>query len=143
MGNAKQSQGRAGREPAPRGRRITFKPNFLLKRIDTLPPQRGYQKIEIATAQPQNTGTNACATGPSEVFRIVDDRYCIKHETLPRNRFLLHRNPFGPQWAVTPKLTMIAGRQLSIGAFPVWNALLNQTIAREIAVFDALNARNA
>jgi hypothetical protein len=25
----------------------------------------------------------------------------------------------GPQWAVTPKLTMIAGRQLSIGALSV------------------------
>jgi hypothetical protein len=29
--------------------------------------------------------------GPSEVFRIVNDRACIKHETLPRNRFLLHQ----------------------------------------------------
>ncbi len=60
--------------------------------------------------------------GPSEVFRIVDDHAASNHETLPRNRFLLHgcRSPrlrlgYGNQWAVTPKLTMIAGRQLSIG----------------------------
>jgi hypothetical protein len=37
--------------------------------------------------------------------------------------------PFWGQWAVTPKLTMIAGQQLSIGAFPVWNALLDLTVA--------------
>src|SRR6266853_6618029 len=30
----------------------------------------------------------------------------------------------GLQWAVTPKLTMIAGRQLSIGALPVRSSLL-------------------
>jgi hypothetical protein len=49
--------------------------------------------------------------------------------------------PFlGPQWAVTPKLTMIAGRQLSIGAFPVWNALLNSTIAEGCAVFEVRNS---
>jgi hypothetical protein len=76
-------------------------------------------KLKIVIAQPQNTGRNACATGPSEVFRIVDDRDCIKHETLPRNRLLLHCDPFEPQWAVTPKLTMIAGQQLSIGELSV------------------------
>jgi len=48
------------------------------------------------------------------VFRIVDDRAASNHETLPRNRFLLHCDPFEPQWAVTPKLTMIAGA----GNFP-------------------------
>src|SRR5258708_2620712 len=31
----------------------------------------------------------------------------------------------GLQWAVTPKLTMIAGRQLSIGALPVRSSLLD------------------
>ena len=51
-----------------------------------------------------------------------DDQARIKHETLPRNRFLLHgcrpprlRLGYDNQWAVTPKLTMIAGQQLSIG----------------------------
>jgi hypothetical protein len=75
--------------------------------------------MKIAIAQPQNTGRNACATGPSEVFRIVDDLEASHHETLPRNRFLLHCDPFEPQRAVTPKLTMIAGQQLSIGALSV------------------------
>jgi hypothetical protein len=69
--------------------------------------------MKIATAQPPLT------RGPSEVFRIVDDHAASNHETLPRNRFLLHCHPFGHQWAVTPKLTMIAGRQLSIGALSV------------------------
>src|SRR5712664_2315088 len=32
------------------------------------------------------------------------------------------------QWAATPKLTMIAGRQFSIGSPPVWSALLDFTI---------------
>jgi hypothetical protein len=32
---------------------------------------------------------------------------------------LLRCDPFRPQRAVTPKLTMIAGRQLSIGALSV------------------------
>src|SRR3981081_2428431 len=67
----------------------------------------GFQKNEIATAQPP-------LWGPSEVFRIVDEQPASTHETLPRNRFLLHRDTFGPQWAVPPKLTMIAGQQLSI-----------------------------
>src|SRR2546427_4732256 len=31
----------------------------------------------------------------------------------------------GLQWAVTPKLTMIAGRQLSIGALPARSSLLD------------------
>jgi len=53
------------------------------------------------------------------MFRIVDDQTASSHKTLPRNRFLLHRNSFEPQWAVTPKLTMIDGRQLSIGALSV------------------------
>src|SRR5260370_34743869 len=37
----------------------------------------------------------------------------------------------GLQWAVTPKLTMIAGRQLSIGALPVRSSLLDSTVTRE------------
>jgi hypothetical protein len=66
--------------------------------------------------------------GPSEVFRIVDDLAASHHETLPRNRFLLHCDQpspaltlgaVRPQWAVTPKLTMIAGQQLSIGKLSV------------------------
>src|ERR1700731_1291549 len=71
--------------------------------------------------------------GPSEVFRIVDDRDCIKHETLPWNRFLLHGHHCdGNQWAVTPKLTMIAGA----GNFPSGSSrcesfLFNPTIADE------------
>ena len=37
----------------------------------------------------------------------------------------------GLLWAVTPKLTMIAGRQLSIGALPVRSSLLDSTLTRE------------
>ena len=66
------------------------------------------------------------------MFRIVDDQGASNHKTLPRNRFLLRRDPFRPQRAVTPKLTMIAGRQLSIGALPVWNALLDLTLAGSV-----------
>jgi hypothetical protein len=77
-------------------------------------------EIEIAIAQPPETQAGMpVLQGPSEVFRIVDDQNCTKHETLPRNRFLLHCDRFGPQWAATPKLAMIAGRQLSIGALSV------------------------
>jgi hypothetical protein len=43
----------------------------------------GVRKMKIATAQPQNTGRNACATGLSEVFRIVDDQTASSHKTLP------------------------------------------------------------
>src|SRR5260370_5025059 len=39
----------------------------------------------------------------------------------------------GLQWAVTPKLTMIAGRQLSIGALPVQSSLLDSILTRENA----------
>src|SRR6267378_8461974 len=39
----------------------------------------------------------------------------------------------GLQWAVTPKLTMIAGRQLSIGVLPVRSSLLDSTVTWENA----------
>jgi hypothetical protein len=95
----------AGREPAPR--------NFGMASIGTLRLKRGCQKNENRHRPAPFLG------GPSEVFRIVDDHAASNHETLPRNRFLLHCHPFGRQWAVTPKLTMIAVRQLSIGALSV------------------------
>jgi hypothetical protein len=48
---------------------------------------------------PKNTSRNACVTRDwARVFRIVDRPtiFCqTTHETLPRNRFLLHRHPFG------------------------------------------------
>ena len=83
------------------------------------------RKVKIVIAQP------LLQRGPSEVFRIVD-----VDDTLSTPTKLCHGIDscftvarLRPQWAVTPKLTMIAGRQLSIGAFPVWNALLDLTIA--------------
>ena len=50
------------------------------------------------------------------MFRIV--KHTITHETLPGIDSSLTVTPLvrGLQWAVTPKLTVIAGRQLSIGA---------------------------
>jgi hypothetical protein len=49
------------------------------------------RKMKIAIAQPlTQAGMPVLQQGPSEVFRIVDDRIASNHETLPRNRFLLH-----------------------------------------------------
>ena len=88
--------------------------------LDTPPPHRGCQKKKNRhRPAPKTQARMPVLQGPSEVFRIVDDLAASNHKTLPRNRFLLHWNPFEPQWAVTPKLTMIAGQQLSIGALSV------------------------
>jgi hypothetical protein len=77
------------------------------------------------------------------MFRIVKIiRYSVDpHKTLPgidscctdadTPSLTLGAKPL--QWAVTPKLTMIAGRQLSIGAFPVRNALLDYRITDRYA----------
>jgi len=61
------------------------------------------------------------------VFRIV--KHTITHETLPGIDSSLSPLVRGFQWAVTPKLTMIAGRQLSIGALPVRSSLFDSTVA--------------
>jgi hypothetical protein len=69
------------------------------------------------------------------MFRIVDVQTMLCqnfHKTLPGIDACCTSAFLGRQWAVTPKLTMIAGRQLSIGALPVWNALLDFTIADKI-----------
>ena len=65
--------------------------------------------------------------GPSEVFRIVKiyDTLSTTTKLCPGIDSCFTDAVLRRQWAVTPKLTMIAGRQLSIGAFPVRNALLN------------------
>jgi hypothetical protein len=57
--------------------------------------------------------------GPSEVFRIVKINIDL-HETSATESIPDSRSPlWGNQWAVTPKLTMIAGQQFSIGWLPV------------------------
>jgi len=53
--------------------------------------------MKIAIAQPlKNTGRNACATGAE---RGVSNRG-HKPRNSAWNRFLLHCNPWGLQWAV-------------------------------------------
>jgi len=61
------------------------------------------------------------------MFRIVDDQNASNHKTLPGidSCFTVAKLPLAYawgcklQWAVTPKLTMIDGRQLSIGKLSV------------------------
>src|SRR5260370_31200542 len=77
--------------------------------------------------------------GSNGVFRSVGVILCrptkLCQESIPAHR---HPGPLtlgqdsqdaslckGLQWAVTPKLTMIAGRQLSIGVLPVRSSLLD------------------
>jgi hypothetical protein len=57
--------------------------------------------------------------GPSEVFRIVDDHAASNTKLCHGIDSCFTATPSGHKWAVTPKLTMIAGRQLSIGALSV------------------------
>jgi hypothetical protein len=57
--------------------------------------------------------------GPSEVFRIVDDRTASNTTLCHGIDSCFTETLLGPQWAVTPKLTMIAGQQLSIGELSV------------------------
>jgi hypothetical protein len=60
--------------------------------------------------------------GPSEVFRIVDDQTASNTKLCHGiDSCFTETSPVWvlAQWAVTPKLTMIAGRQLSIGELSV------------------------
>jgi hypothetical protein len=110
-------------------------PRFMMAILGALRPRELVEHFKIVIARPLRTQAGMpVLKGSSEVFRIVDDHTGSNHETLPRNRFLLHRGPFRLQWAVTPKLTMIAGRQLSIGEASGAKLPSNPTISCRNAV---------
>src|ERR1700681_1299679 len=81
------------------------------------------RKMKIATAQPpKNTGRKGCVTtGAERGVSNGDDQVASTRnsamESIPASRLPPRlRLGCGNQWAVTPKLTMIDGRQRSIGA---------------------------
>jgi hypothetical protein len=104
--------GLAGQEPAPQENYVQS--NFGGLKFRHTSAAAGLSEMKIAIAQPP------CQGGPSEVFRIVDDQYVHQTRNSATESIPASLRPFwSHKWAVTPKLTMIDGRQLSIGKLSV------------------------